>query len=169
MKQNLHLQGIEYELSPINQDDEAALIPIMADEETRRFLPLLCNLFDEINGASILIHSFEKYLDDRRGFLLGIRHDHDLLGFIAVMDIPQCPSIFYAMHPKYRRKGIMKACVKEVLDYLILDNMCSFVQTYVYPENTASISILSDLGFVISERNAEDDTNVYTWICQTKR
>lgn len=168
MRLNLYLYGIEYELSPIHQGDGVALIPIIANEETRRFLPQLCSLFDEINGFLILISTFEKYLHDGTGFLLGIRRDYDLLGFIAVMDIPQYSSIFYAMHPKYRRNGIMKACVKEVLDYLIINNMCSSIHTYVSPHNTASISLLSDLGFVFCEQNIEDENDEQTWIYQTK-
>lgn len=163
MRLHLYFNDVEYELSPIHQGDGAALILIMSDEKTRRFLPQLCNLFELINGFPILICSFEKYLDDRTGFLLGIRHDYDLLGFIAVMDIPQCPSIFYAMHPKYRGKGIMKACVKEVLNYLSTNNMGTFVQTHVSPNNTASVALLSDLGFVLSERNAEDGKDIYVW------
>lgn len=161
MKQNLHLQGIEYELSPINQADEAALIPIMADEETRRFLPQLRNLFDEINGASILIHSFEQYQKDGTGFLLGIRRDYDLLGFIAIMDIPQCPSIFYALHPKYRGKGIMKECVKEVLEYLSINKMCSYVQTYVSTENERSQNLLFKLGFERTEKSQEEGMDIF--------
>lgn len=161
MRRNLYVCGVEYELSPIHQGDGAALIPIMADAETRRFLPQLCNLFDEINGFPILIHSFETYLNEGTGFLLGIRRDYDLLGFIAVMDIPICPSIFYAMHPKYRRKGIMKACVKEVLDYLSQNKICSFVQTYVSEDNIISQHVLTTLGFTMIEQKNEEGMDTY--------
>ncbi len=37
MRRYLYVHGVEYELSPIHQGDGAALIPIMADVETRRF------------------------------------------------------------------------------------------------------------------------------------
>lgn len=158
---NLNLHVIEYELSPIRQGDGAALISIMADEETQRFLPQLCNLFDEINGFPILLHSFEQYQKDGTGFLLGIRRDYDLLGFIAIMDIPQCPSIFYAMHPKYRGKGIMKECVKEVLEYLSINKMCSYVQTYVSTENERSQNLLFKLGFERTEKSNEEDMVIY--------
>ena len=153
---NIYIHGIAYELSPISQEDRDALVPIMVDDETRRFLPQLCNLFDEVDGFSILLHSFEKYRDEGTGFLFGIRRDLDLLGFVAIMDIPNSPSIFYAMHPKYRRKGIMQACIKEVLGYLSQNNVCLSVQTYVYPDNYASISLLTNLGFSLAARNDED-------------
>lgn len=161
MRLNLYIHGAEYELSPIHQGDGAALISIMVDVETRRFLPQLCNLFDEINGFPILIHSFEQYQKDGAGFLLGIRHNFDLLGFIAIMDIPQCPSIFYAMHPKYRGKGIMKECVKEVLEYLSINKMCSYVQTYVSTENERSQNLLFKLGFERTEKSQEDGMDIF--------
>lgn len=161
MRLNLYIHGAEYELSPIHQGDGAALISIMVDVETRRFLPQLCNLFDEINGFPILIHSFEQYQKDGTGFLLGIRRDYDLLGFIAIMDIPQCPSIFYAMHPKYRGKGIMKECVKEVLEYLSINKMCSYVQTYVSPDNERSQNLLFKLGFERTEKSQEKGMDIF--------
>ena len=161
MRLNLYIHGAEYELSPIHQGDGAALTSIMVDVETRRFLPQLCNLFDEINGFPILIHSFEQYQKDGTGFLLGIRHNFDLLGFIAIMDVPQYPSIFYAMHPKYRGKGIMKECVKEVLEYLSINNMCSYVQTYVSTDNVRSQNLLFKLGFERTEQSDEEDMGIY--------
>ena len=161
MRLNLCIHGAEYELSPIHQGDGAALLSIMVDVETRRFLPQLCNLFDEINGFPILIHSFEQYQKDGTGFLLGIRRDYDLLGFIAIMDIPQCPSIFYAMHPKYRGKGIMKECVKEGLEYLSINKMCSYVQTYVSTENERSQNLLFKLGFERTEKSQEEGMDIF--------
>lgn len=160
MKQITLREG-DLELSSILREDAAALLPIINDVATQRYLPHLCGLLNEENGIAILIEAFDKYSEEGSGFLLGVRKDNMLIGFIAVMDIPIRPSIFYAMHPIYRNKGYMTLSVGKVIEHLSNHQICSFLQTYISPNNIASKKLLLKLGFNLIEENKAENMHTY--------
>ena len=75
-----------------------------------------------------------------------------LAGFVAAMDLAENPTVFYAAHPSFRSRGYMKECMQEVILYLRETCKCSFVQTEVYEENVASISLLTSCGFDVIDK-----------------
>ena len=77
------------------------------------------------------------------------------MGFIAIMDIPDKPTLFYAMHPAYRSQGIMKECILEAVSFILKNLSCDFIQSEVYKDNVISIKLLQSANFEIigSDKN----------------
>ena len=142
-------------LTAITEKDIPVLRQIMEDIETRRFLPELCDVVKTEAGWKQCISSFDTYHTRNEGILWGIRLEENLIGFIAIMDIPENPTLFYAMHPDYRNRGLMKECLEEVIKRVQKEALCDKLQTEVYFENKASLSLLIDNGFVPKDRTEQ--------------
>ena len=151
----LSLNADDIELSHIHKEDTSVLLQIINDNETCRYLHSLYKLLNEENGISIFIESFDKYHEEGSGFLWGIRQNNSLIGFIALMDIPIKPFIFYAMHPIFRRRGYMKKCLSKVVNTCISQFSLPFIMTYVLPDNVISIHLLTSVCFQFDGYNAE--------------
>ena len=156
-------------LNRILEADLPALNEIFYDAQTKRFLPELYPIADSAEGVRMFVSTFDLYLDMGEGFLWGIRRDDRLAGFIAVMDISDAPTVFYAMHPSFRSCGYMKESLSGVLEHLESQNAVEIIFTEVYKENSRSITLLRGLGFLIGR---EDDEKVYmskTLFCEGGR
>ena len=134
-------------LSAITSADIPVLRQIMDDTYTQHFLPELCEVFQTEDSLKQFIASFDTYLQQDEGFLWGIHKEDTFIGFIAIMDIPDNPTLFYAMHPIYRNRGYMKESLKTVIDYTKGMSLCNKLQTEVYQDNKESLSILESCGF----------------------
>lgn len=134
-------------LSAVTPADIPILRQILDDADTRRFLPELCEVFQTEESLKQFIYSFDSYLQQDEGILWGIRKEDTFIGFIAIMDIPDNPTLFYAMHPANRNQGLMKESLKVVIDYVREKNLFYKLQTEVYWDNNASIALLKDVGF----------------------
>jgi RimJ/RimL family protein N-acetyltransferase len=111
------------------------------------------------DGILYFISTFDTYTKKGEGYLWGIYCNNDnLLGFVAVMDLSNSPTLFYAMHPTCRLQGYMKGAIYSVIDYLRKSKLCHKVLTDVYKENNISLHILKQLGF---SAYREDDDKVY--------
>lgn len=137
-------------LSAITLNDIPMLRQILDDTETKRFLPELCEAFQTEKSLRQLITSFDKYLIQNKGVLWGIRKDDNLIGFIAIIDIPTNSTLFYAMHPLYRNYGYTKEAVSKVARSFKEKHPKLSMHTEVYNDNYASISILQSCGFKVS-------------------
>lgn len=142
-------------LSAITQSDIPVLRQILDDAETQRFLPELCKEFQTAESLQQFIVSFDKYLLQDEGILWGIRKGNTLIGFIAIMDIPEEPTLFYAMHPNFRNKGYMKGCLKKVLEFESGKYWFKNIHTQVYQENSISLQLLKFLGFQSYDMNRQ--------------
>lgn len=145
-------------LTRVSEDDMSILREIFDDVETRRFLPELYELLDVPTGLQKFDSTFELYAQNGEGYLWGIKHNYELVGFVAVMDLSYIPTLFYAAHPKYRSHGYMKDALQSVLGYLSNQKVARTISTDVYKENNKSINILQQLGFCVCR---EDDKKVY--------
>lgn len=134
-------------LNGITQEDIPALRCIVDDALFRRFMPELCTLVRSPKGLQRFLDTFGKYLAEDEGVLWGIRKENQLVGFVALMDFSCCPSISYAMHPDYRNQGYGKESVAEAVDYFKTTSTLLELQTVVYKDNEASLSILKSCGF----------------------
>ena len=145
-------------LDGICKEDIPTLEEILDDAVTRHFLPELYTLVGSFEGIIEFLSTFDFYVGNGMGYLWGIRNDSKLAGFIAVMDLYDAPSLFYAMHPTARLQGFMKESISNVVNYLFKNKICSSILTDVYKDNVASVIILQQLGFEIYK---EDDNKFY--------
>lgn len=143
------------ELSEIRNADISILQEIIADEETQRFLPELCSIMRTDADIRQVLSTFQLYLQQGEGILWGIRLGNTIIGFIALMELTTTPSIFYAMHPRYRRNGYMDECLKETFVYAKNILGCSTITTLVDKRNRISLNLLKrhEMTIVKVERN----------------
>lgn len=134
-------------LRQIEIEDFSLLYQTMQDEQSQLFLPELYDLVKTEEGLHQCVTSFKTYLHQDEGILWGIYTYENFIGFIALMDISVAPSVFYALHPLYRKQGYMKECLKAVVSFLFNNSLCSYLQTEVYENNVASLNILHANGF----------------------
>ena len=87
--------------------------------------------------------------------LWGIREESTLIGFIGIIGIPDYPSLFYAMHPNYRGKGIMTECITEITQWFVEIYPTLQLHTEVYKNNIQSQKILSRQGFKLIDSDAD--------------
>ena len=145
-------------LARISESELDILKEIFDDADTRRFLPELYELLDSPDGLQNFIATFVYYSQNDDGYLWGIKHSDEFVGFIAVMDISDDPALFYATHPNHRFRGYMKDALQSVLGYLSNQKAVRTISTDVYKGNNISINILQQLGFCVCR---EDDKKVY--------
>lgn len=145
-------------LTRISEDALGVLKEIFEDVETRRFLPELYELLDSSNGIQKFVSTFDLYTQNDEGYLWGVKHCDELVGFVAVMDLSDIPVLFFAMHPNHRFRGYMKDALQSVLVHLSNQKAVRTISTDVYKENNISINILQQLGFCVCR---EDDKKVY--------
>lgn len=134
-------------ISQLTERHYDQLYQIMTDKEFMRFLPELSDEYSAFGGIKIFATSFDRFKTTGRGLLLGMTSDDRLLGFIAIMDLPENPTVFYATHPAYRNKGIMVEAVSLVIKQLFRLGLCTRIRTEIYKENIASIKVVSKSGF----------------------
>ena len=145
-------------LTRISEDALGILKEIFEDVETRRFLSELYELLDSSNGIQKFVSTFDLYTQNDEGYLWGVKHSDEFVGFIAVMDLSDAPALFYATHPNHRSKGYMKDALCGVIDYLSYKRTIRTISTDVYKENSISIALLQQLGFCVCK---EDDKKAY--------
>ena len=128
-------------LARISESELDILKEIFDDADTRRFLPELYDLLDYPDGLQNFIATFVYYSQNDEGYLWGIKHSAEFVGFIAVMDLSDDPALFYATHPNHRFRGYMKDALQSVLGYLSNQKAVRTISTDVYKGNNISINI----------------------------
>ena len=129
-------------LSQITCADVTILWEIFNDNLFSKFLPELSDVFVSQESLKTFIGTFNNYFEDGSGILWGIRLNDKLAGFIAIMDIPDNATLFYAMHPEYRNMRIMSEAIDEVVNFWTLNYSQIPLNTEVYRANSASLAIL---------------------------
>lgn len=145
-------------LTHMSEDELSVLKEIFDDAETKRFLSEIYELLDTPDGLQNFVATFDFYTQNDEGYLWGIKHSDESVGFVAVMDLSDAPVLFYAMHPNHRSKGYMKDALQSVLGYLSNQKAVRTISTDVYKENSISIALLQQLGFCVCK---EDDKKAY--------
>lgn len=145
-------------LARISESELDILKEIFDDADTRRFLSELYELLDSSNGIQKFVSTFDLYTQNDEGYLWGVKHDDELVAFVAVMDLSDIPVLFYATHPNHRFRGYMKDALQSVLGYLSNQKAVRKISTDLYKGNNISINILQQLGFCVCR---EDDKKVY--------
>lgn len=151
-------------LSPVSQNDIPELQEILDDEETKRFLPELCNEFKTEESLLLLIKSFDAFLLEEEGFFWTIKRNDILIGFIAIMDIKTNATLFYAMHPYYRNLGFMRESLADLIQFVRKNSICQKLQTEVHVENAISQKLLISLGFNYSR--TKQLKKIFVFVCK---
>lgn len=146
------LQSEHCTLNEIEENDIAALRTMFSDADTQRYLPDLCDIAQTDDGIKQILKSFRTYLSKNEGILWGIRKHDTLIGFVATMDLSTNPTIFFAMHPKYRNQGYMQECVRLATLYICDAKLTSELHTEVDMNNIASQKVLERCGYNVRER-----------------
>ena len=146
------LQSEHCTLNKIERNDIAALRTIFSDAYTQRYLPDLCDIAQTNEGIKQILKSFRTYLSKNEGILWGIRKHDTLIGFVATMDLSTNPTIFFAMHPKYRNQGYMQENVRLVTQYICDSKLTNELHTEVDVNNIASQKVLERCGYKVREK-----------------
>lgn len=143
------------ELDRICRKDIPILQSILCDDITGKYFPELYDFTTSEDDMKQLLSSFDNLFVRKEGILWGIFLMNELIGFIAVMDIPDYSTLLYAMHPAHRSKGYMCECITAVIDYISRNKICDYLRSEVYGGNIASIKLLQAANFEIVERNEQ--------------
>ena len=138
-------------LNEIEENDISALRTIFSDADTQRYLPYLCDIAQTNDGIKQILKSFRTYLSKNEGILWGIRKHDTLIGFVATMDLSTNPTIFFAMHPKYRNQGYMQESVRLATQYIRDTKLTNELHTEVDVNNIASQKVLERCGYKVKE------------------
>lgn len=143
------------ELDHICRKDIPILQSILSDNITGKYLPELYDFTTSRDDMKRLLSSFDNLFVRNEGVLWGVFLMNELIGFIAVMDIPDFSTLLYAMHPSHRNKGFMSECITSVIDYISRNKICNYLRSEVYEGNIASIKLLQAANFEIVDRNEQ--------------
>ena len=145
------LQSEHCTLNEIEENDISTLRTIFSDADTQRYLPDLCDIAQTNDGIKQILKSFHTYLSKNEGVLWGIRKHDTLIGFVATMDLATNPTIFFAMHPKYRNQGYMQESVRLATQYVCDAKLTNELHTEVDVNNIASQKVLERCGYKVKE------------------
>ena len=145
------LQSEHCTLNEIEENDISTLRTIFSDADTQRYLPDLCDIAQTNDGIKQILKSFRTYLSKNEGILWGIRKHDTLIGLVATMDLPTNPTIFFAMHPKYRNQGYMQESVRLATQYIYDAKLTNELHTEVDVNNIASQKVLERCGYKVKE------------------
>lgn len=145
------LQSDHCTLNEVEENDIAAMRTIFSDADTHRYLPDLCDIAQTNDGIKQILKSFRTYLQKNEGIFWGIRKHDTLIGFVAAMDLSTNPTIFFAMHPKYRNQGYMQESVRMVTQYICDAKLTNELHTEVDANNIASQKVLERCGYKVRE------------------
>ena len=146
------LQSEHCILNEIEENDISTLRTIFSDADTQRYLPDLCDIAQTDDGIKQILRSFRTYLSKNEGILWGIRKHDTLIGFVATMDLSTNPTIFFAMHPKYRNQGYMQESVRLATQYVCDAKLTNELHTEVDVNNIASQKVLEQCGYKAKEK-----------------
>lgn len=138
-------------LNEVEENDISALRTIFSDADTQRFLPDLCDIAQTDDDIKQILMSFHTYLSKNEGIIWGIRKHDTLVGFVATMDLSTNPTIFFAMHPKYRNQGYMQESVRLATQYICEAKLTNELHTEVDVNNIVSQKVLERCGYKVKE------------------
>ena len=134
-------------LTPVQDSDVLLMTEIFKDDETKRYLPELTEAIREEDDVRFFLNNVRMSESTGEVILWGIRQESLLIGFICIIGIFDYPSLFYAMHPNYRGKGIMTKCVAEEVEWYHTIHPTLPLHTEVYKGNIPSIHLLQKNNF----------------------
>jgi len=144
------LETKRLKLIEITDQHVDSLYEILSLEEVTRFYGT--NRFTLQVEASKLIDMFHKNFLEKRGIRWGIKLKENqriigTVGFNALHLKNKRAEIGYELHPSFWRMGYASEAIKGVLRFSFNHLDLYRVGAVVYPENEASVTLLTKLGF----------------------
>lgn len=157
-------------LLPPSVDYSSALFHLFNDITVKRFLPDFCLLFDTEKNTKNTIDLLCSNINKGYGVFWCIIVEEKFIGFIGITDLPDHPSIFFALLEEYRGLGYMEECIRKVQKHVCIRYGCTHIYTEIDDNNNESIQLLVRCGFIkddnahgyscLLEKNMiENDTN----------
>ena len=140
-------------LNRITEEDIPVMRQIFNDSLTRKYLAELWTLVKTDEGIKQMLSSFNFLMTQNEGLIWGVRLNGNLIAFAAFIDLSCNPTVIYAMHPTYRSRGYMKESVALTVQYVLNNDMCSYMQTEVHNDNIASVRLLQSIGFDVVSKD----------------
>lgn len=135
-------------LTPVQDSDVPQMTEIFKDEKTKRYLSELTEAIREEDDVRFFLNNVRMSESTGEVIFWGIREGSTLIGFIGIIGIPDYPSLFYAMHPNHRGKGIMTECVAKAEEWFHTNHPTLPLHTEVYKGNIPSIHLLQKNKFI---------------------
>lgn len=137
-------------LKEITLQDTKAYFNIMKLDEVTRFYGMESLKTEE--EAAAIIQSFAEMFQSKRAIRWGIilKETQAFIGTVGLNSLQiknKKAEIGYEIHPDYWRKGYTSEAVKAILQYAFIDLGLYRIGAVTFPENTASNSLLTRLGF----------------------
>lgn len=143
------IKTVSCELTLAVDNDLQGLHNILQDKEVRKFLPEFYEIAGTMDDLKAILQSFSILSSNQEGYLWTIRNSDISIGFIAVIDIPEYPTIFYATHPDFRGQGFMKECLAAIVAVFRLHFNLLSLYSEVFIDNKISIKLLLSMGFIV--------------------
>lgn len=153
------LKTTRCELTQIKEGDFDNLYLMVKDRDVKKFLPEFYEIMESKSDFLSIMESFAVLWDKGISVLWGIYLNHELIGFIGLLDIPINATLFYSIEKGARSQGFAKETVKSVLSFVFNSGLTDEILTEVYTDNIASIRVLINNGFV--EFSRSDDKALF--------
>ncbi len=155
----LTLETERLSIRPIGDSDVSAVYQIHIDDEVNRYLP-----YETWQTWDDAKHWYAKILQRRADqeaeqFVIIRRDDQQLVGTIIVFGFKKNDKsceFGYVLNRDYWRHGYMLEATRALLTSLLSMNELGSVRAVVDGENSASLALLSKLGFAITARLKEE-------------
>lgn len=139
-------------LRAIDSNDVSRLYDILQDVEVKKYLSEFYEITSTPTELEEVLKSYEILSSRKEAYLWGIWHEEILIGFISVIDIPIKPTIFYALHSDFRKKGLMSECIRGIITHFRDSYALPSLFSEVDEENIASAFILKSCGFEVVKK-----------------
>lgn len=136
-------------LRAIASNDVSRLYDILQDAEVKKYLSEFYEITSTPTELEEVLKSYKILSTCKEAYLWGIWFEEILIGFISVIDIPMNPTIFYALHSDFRKKGLMSECICVLITHIRDSTALQSIFSEVDEENIASVCILKSCGFEV--------------------
>ncbi len=149
----MEFQQLETErlhLVQITQEHTDRLFTIFSREDVIRYYGM--DRLTSMDQASKIIDSFQSHFEKKQAIRWGIvlKETGEFIGTLGLNNLSlwsKKAEIGFELHPDFWKMGLTSEAVKVVLDYSFTELNLFRMGAVTYPQNEASINLLTGLGF----------------------
>lgn len=143
------INSVRCKLRAIASNDTSRLYDILQDVEVKKYLSEFHEITSTQTEIEEILKSYKILSSRKEAYLWGIWFNEILIGFISVIDISMKPTIFYALHSDFRKKGLMSESISVIITHFRDSTALQSLFSEVDEENIASACILKSCGFEV--------------------
>ncbi|RDW15526.1 GNAT family N-acetyltransferase [Oceanobacillus chungangensis] len=145
------LETIRLKLVQVKKEHTQSYFEIMSSDRVTKYYGM--DSLKSFEDAAKMIESLQAAYENNRGVRWGIilKETNDFVGTVGLNNLSirsKRAEIGYELHPSYWNRGITTEAVKEVLRYSFEELDLVRIGAVTYPQNEASIHLLTRLGFI---------------------